>query len=269
MTAIARIVAATIMGTLLLAAPVAAQERIGFGFSHISDGNCPSVQQTMSSSYERTSDTLVLRGRVRSAPAGGDCRVDSFAYDVRIARYFAVGGVDATVEFAAAEESTAAPYVLTRASGHVIRRPDGGALFGTSLPAGSAQTIVAAVGLSRVWNGMRFGALVNLAPIDWAEHAAGRTMRLTWDADWRGLYSAVGVDAGAANFGAVSAGYRRALADSNFDIGAGVTHRWGLSAVDNGAPLTQMIEGSHFLRDGPPQDTSTTIEVTLGYTLGG
>ena len=268
-TRITRISAtAAILGALLVA-PAAAQERIGFGFSQVSDGNCPTTQQTLTGAYERTSDELVLRGRVRTAPAGGDCRVDSFSYDVRIARYFSVGEVDTTVEFAAAQESTAAPYVLADEAGRVLLRGDGGALYGANLPAGAAQTVVAAVGLSKVWSGMRFGGLVNLAPIDWAEHAPGRTMRLTWDAGWRGLFATAGVDVGAAHFGSVAGGYRHALAGSNFDVGAAVTHRWGLSAVDNGAPLTQTIAGSWFLRDGPPQDNSTIFEVTLGYTLGG
>ena len=264
----AAVLAALLVALLALPAPGAAQERIGFGYSHLQDGNCGIAQRTMVGDYSRTSDTLALRGRVRTEPAGGDCRADSFAYDVRIARHFRVGGgVDATVEFAAAEQSTAAPYILADEAGAILLRGDGGALYGAHLPAGSAQTIVAAVGVSVPVSGMRLGAFVNLAPIDWSEHAPGRTVRLAWDGGWRGMYFETAVDVGADHFGSVSTGYRHTLSDSRFDVGADVTHSWGLTAVDNGAPLSQMIAGSAFLRDGPPQDDSTVLSLTLGYRL--
>ena len=263
------IVLAALLPLALQAPPAGAQERIGFGYSHLRDGNCDVAQRTMVGDYSRASDALVLRGRVRTEPAGGDCRLDAFGYDVRIARYFQLGPVDATVEFAASEQTTAAPYVLTDDAGAVLLRSDGNALYGANLPAGSSQTVVAAVGASKSIGGMRLAVLVNLAPIDWAEHPAGRTVRLAWDAGWRGFYTGAAADVGAGHFGAASAGYRHALAGSGFDVGVDVTRRWGLAAVDNGAPLAQLVAGSSFLRDGPPQDHSTTVEVTLGYRLGG
>ena len=72
---------------LLLGAPTAeAQERLAFGYSHLNDGNCGIAQKTMVGGYSLTSEDVILRGNVRTAPAGGDCRLDSFSYDVRIAR---------------------------------------------------------------------------------------------------------------------------------------------------------------------------------------
>ena len=261
--------AAALAAVLALTATTAgAQERIGFGYSHLSDGNCEAAQRMMLGDYSRTSETLVLRGRVRTEPAGGDCRLDSFAYDVRIARHFQVGDVDATVEFSAAEQSTAAPYVLAGADGQVLARADGGPVYAAHLPAGSAQTIVAAVGISKLFGPTRVGALLNLAPIDWARHSPGRTVRLAWDTGWQGLYLETAVDVGAETFGSVSTGYRHGLADSDLDVGVGLTHSWGLAAIDNGAPLVQHVADARFLRDGPARDRSTIVELTLGYRLG-
>ena len=263
-------VVAVALALAAVATPAGAQERIGFGYSHLRDGNCDVAQRTIVGDYSRTSDTLVLRGRVRTEPAGGDCRLDAFAYDVRIARHFEVGrGIDATVEFAAAEQSTAAPYVLAGDDGQALVRSDGGPLYAANLPAGSAQTIVAAVGVSKLIGPTRLGIFVNLAPIDWSNHSPGRTVRLAWDTYWRGLYLETAADVGADNFGAVSTGYRHALAGSGFDVGIDVTHHWGLAAVDNGAPLVQHVNRSRFMRDGPPQDHSTIVAVTIGYSLGG
>jgi hypothetical protein len=246
----------------------AAQERIGFGYSAMADGNCGNLQRTLAAEYGSTSDVQTVRGLVRSEPSGGDCRVESFAYSVRVARYFEIEGVDATVEFSAAQETVAAPYVLAASDGRVLLRGDGGALYGTNLPAGSAQTVVAAAGVSRRWGILRVGALVNLAPTEWVDAPAGRTVRLTWDAEHRGVYVEGAFDKGTRSFGVLSTGYRHSLADSPFDVSAGVTVRWGLTSVDNGAPLSQRIAGASFLRDGSPQDHSVITAVTLGYRLG-
>ena len=257
--------------TAVLLVPVAATaqttERIGIGYSYLSDGNCAVSQRTMVGEYERTSDVLVLRGRVRAEPAGGDCRVDSNTYAVRIARYFSLSHVDVSVEFAASEQTTAAPYVLTDGHGSVLPRADGGALFGTTLPAGASQTVVGAIGLSRTTHGVRMGAAFNLAPIDWALHAPGRTVRLTLDTEHRGVYVETAIDVGASHFGSLSTGYRHSLAETNLDVGIGSTLTWGLAAIDNGAPMMQDIAGAMFLRDGPPQGHSAVFEVTLGYRI--
>ena len=253
----------------VLAVPVEGQQRLGFGLSVLSDGNCHRPQRSMTAEYEQTTDALAAEGRIRSEPAGGDCRLDSFAYSVRVAPYFNIRGIDATVEFAAAQETTSAPYVLADDSGAVLLREDGGALYGANLPAGSARHVVAAVGVSRRLRAVRLGALVNLAPVDWVDHPSGPTARLTWDADWRGAYINGSVDYGADMFGVVDVGYRYDIAASRLDVGAGLTRRWGLAAVDNGAPPRQSIGGAPFLRDGPPQGHSTIVAVTIGYRIGG
>lgn len=248
--------------------PAAGQERVGIGFSALQDGNCPVAQRVTTGEYGRTTEAMLVRGLVRTEPAGGDCRRDAFSYDVRAARYFRVGGsVDAAVEFGAAQTSTAAPYVLAQGD-RVLVRGDGGALFGTSLPAGSAQTIVAAVGLSRQIGVVRLGGAVNLAPIEWTGHDAGRTVRATWDLAWRGVYAEGAIDVGTAHFGVLRTGYRHGLGGTAFEVGAGVTRRWGLAAVDNGAPAVQRVAGATFLRDGPPRSTSTLFEVAIGYRIG-
>ena len=268
--AIYTIVAAVALAATALAAPAAAQERIGIGWNVVADGHCGSMQRTLTADYERTSTALAVRGMLRTRPAGGDCRRDAHAYDVRLARYFEVGGaLDATIEFAAAREAAAAPYVLAGDGGAILLRDDGEPLYATHLPTGAADTVVAAIGVSRQWGVLRLGTLINLAPVDWAHHAPGRTARVTWDVEHRGVWVAGSVDRGAAGFGQLGTGYRYRLAGSRLDVGAGVTWRWGLAAVDVDAPATQTVAGTPFALAGPPQDHSIVTAVTVGYRLGG
>ena len=254
---------------LLWAVPSAAQERVGIGYTVVDDGHCAQAAHTLTTEYERSSDALDVRGRLRIAPSGGDCRQEALSYDVSVARYFDTGPVDIALEFGASEQAAAAPYALATADGRIIPRADGNALFGTHLPAGSAKTIIGAIGLSRSVGPMRVSGGVNLVPVDWMHHDPGRTVHLAAGFDQGAFALDVSIDAGAAHFGETSAAYRLALDDSRFDVGIGLVYRWGIGAVDNGAPLAQLVNEAPFVLAGPPRDDALLLSITLGYSPGG
>lgn len=253
---------------LVLPAVSRSESRVGIGYAALSDGTCPRTQQTVMASYDLDQPELEVRGRVRTEPAGGDCRVDTLSYEVFAARYFEVydGAVDAMVKFGAAEQSVGAPYDLAE-SGRVLPRPDGGALFTATLPAGQAKNVIGVVGLSRNIGIVRVGGGANLVPIDWAAHGPGRTVHLTTSADWRGMDAGAQIDVGASHFGRAHGGWRWDLDQSRLDVGVGLTYMWGLNALDNGAPPVQLIRSAQFLRAGPPQGDALIFEISLGYGL--
>ena len=267
-TAIAWIVLMVLVTIWGLAPRAPAESRVGLGYAALSDGTCPRTQQTVMASYDHESDDLEVRGKVRTEPAGGDCRLDTLSYEVFAARYFGVydGAVDAMVKFGAAEQSTGAPYALADAGG-VIPRPDGGALFSTNLPAGMAKNVIGVVGLSKAAGVWRGGGGFNFVPIDWSRHSPGRTLHLDLGVDWRGLDAHAQVDVGAASFGRAFGGYRRKLDHDRLDVGFGLTWMWGLDALDNGAPPVQRIRQAQFVRAGAPQGEALIFEISLGYRL--
>ena len=266
----ARCVTAALVAALALfiAGPAPAQQRVGIGHTMVDDGGCTEAAHTLTAEYERQSDALDVRGMLRVEPSGGDCRQEALSYDVSAAKYLAAGAVDVAVEFGASEQAAAAPYALSGADGSILARADGGALFGTNLPAGSARTIIGAIGLSRSFGPMRVSGGVNLVPVDWMHHEPGRTVHLAAGFDRGGWALDASIDAGAAHFGEAAAAYRLALAETRFDVGIGLVYRWGIGAIDNGAPDVQLVNDSPFVRAGPPRDDSVLVSVTLGYSPG-
>ena len=254
--------------TLTFPAAAQSSERVGFGYSLASDGGCPETRHSLMAGYDLEWEALEVRGKVRSRPSGGDCRRDSISYSISAARFFPTGaGFDAEVKFLASRTAASAPYNLSDGS-RVLLRPDGGALFTANIPAGTADTVVGALGVSRKFGRLgRFGAGWNLVPVDWAGHEPGRTVHLSHGFEWEGVYADSTIDLGADRWGTVSVGYRRNLDQDRLDVGVGVSWRWGLAAVDSGAPAIQRIAGSPFLLAAPPRDDALFFEVDLGYLL--
>ena len=273
------------IGLLLLTAflflvsilPASAQERIGIGYSLADDGGCPETMQSLTFEYDYKSDgAMDAHGMVRSAPSGGDCTQPSLSYNVGMARYFPMGALDVVVEFGADHQSAQANYDLLHEDGTVQLRSDGNALMTVPLPAGAVTTIVGSVGLSRDFGPIRVNGGYNFAPADWAIGGMvlqGRTARFGADFDWRGLYADAEIDVGRVegqypHFGGFQGGYRWSMGDRS-DISIGVVHRWGLNALDNGAPELQSYRGPMFRRAGAPRDHATFLNITIGYSLGG
>lgn len=263
--AMAALAAAVLM---LFPPPTAAQERVGIGYTMVDDGSCSQAGNTLTAEYDRESDSVDVRGMVRVAPSGGDCRQEQVSYDVGVTLYPVQSSVvDVALELGVNEQSASAPYALADMYGSILLRGDGGALFATNLPAGSARTIIAAVGLSREVGPVRITGGFNLVPVDWAMYESGHSVRLGAGYDIGGFNADASADFGAyANFGEVSAGYRHALEGSRFDVGIGLVYRWGIGAIDNGAPLMQLVNDSPFVRAGPPRDDSLLLNLTLGWS---
>ena len=264
-----RSVALAALGVVALVAAADAQERIGVGYSMVDDGGCPEVGHILVAEYDlRKQGVLDARGRVRTAPSGGDCRQDALTYDISVARYFSAGAVDILVEFGANEQAASAPYALTL-NGMVIPRPgDGKPLNVQTLPAGAATTVVGVIGLSRDVGALRISGGYNFVPVDWAVAGTvqhGRSLQLGAGWDRGGGFSAdMAVNIGRSHFGGASASYRFALS-SRLDLGLGVLHRWGINAVDNGAPDEQVIEQAVFRRIGAPRNHATFASATFGW----
>ena len=255
---------------------VEAQERVGVGYSWVDDGGCPNTMQALTFEYDRSGEELDTHGMVRSAPSGSDCTQAALSYDVGVSRYFPVGGVDVIVEFGADRQSAMANYDLLHEDGTLQRRAaDGNALMTVPLPAGATTTIIGSVGLSHGVGPLRVSGGFNFAPADWATTIGvvpGRTARFGADFDWQGLYADLEIDVGRpdrhyTSFGGIQGGYRWAVGDRS-DISIGIIHRWGLNALDNGAPDTQMFHGAEFLRSSAPRNHATFLNVTIGYSLG-
>ena len=244
-----------------------AEDRIGFGYALVDDGTCGVTQHTLTAEYDREGEDLEVRGRVRAEPAGGDCRKETISYDVLAVRYFELeGGIDAFAEFGASEQSVGATYDLADPAGMVFLRPDGNALFSTNLPAGSAKTVIGALGLSKDFGALRIGGGYNLVPVDWANHEPGRTAHLTTGLDLGRFDLDASVDIGASHFGEVSAHYRHTLDGSRMSFGWGLSYYFGIGEIDSGAPGTQYIRGSRFNLAGPPRNDSLVVSMTLGFS---
>ena len=151
-----------------------------------------------------------------------------------------------------------------------IPRPsDGKPLNVQLLPAGAATTVVGAIGLSRDVGPLRVSGGYNFVPVDWAVAGAvrrGRSLQLGagWDRGGDGFSADMTVNVGRSHFGGAAAHYRFAL-DSRLDLGLSVSHRWGINAVDNGAPDEQIVEQAVFRRIGAPRNHTTFASVTLGF----
>ena len=87
----------------------ATEDRLSVSYAYNNDGSCPEAGHTVASEYLRSSPNMDFHGRVRTAPSGGDCRVDGLSFDVGGERRFPVGGWYAVAKFGAERHSTAAP----------------------------------------------------------------------------------------------------------------------------------------------------------------
>ena len=241
---------------------------LSIGASLRDDGGCSKIAQRATARFVRESARLDVLADVSSAPSGGDCRQTSTSFGVQIKSFWpAWGDWDVQGEFAAAENAVGATYALEDSSGAVLLRPDGMALFATTLPAGSAKTVVGAVGVSREfefpalvaagadsdWT-MRIGAGVNVAPIDWADGTSSRTGRFTLglDAGRFDLDVSFDSDVGDNYFGSANARYVFGLGE-RVDLEAWAGLDWGLNSLDGGEPAVQEIEGAMFRLAGAPQ----------------
>lgn len=245
----------------------AGAQRIGVGYTVVDDGGCEHTTHNVTAEYDQEESNFELRGAARLAPSGGDCRKDTFSYDVNLSVYpIQTDIVDFTLTVGANEQSTQAAYALADGMGMALARADGNALFQTNLPAGSAKTYTAAVGFSRELGFLRLSAGYNFIPTDWAMYDSGNTAHVGLSFELGSFSFDGSVDAGATNFGEATATYRLGLF-GRFDAGIRADYRWGLDTVDNGAPSMQYVNNAPFIAAGPPRGDSLLVSFTLGYSL--
>lgn len=244
-----------------------AQERVGLGYNVTDDGGCSRTRHALVAEYDGQRFGLDMHGRVRSAPAASNCLDTVESYDLKVARYIDVGGGDVMLQLGVDQQSTQAPYALTL-GGEVLARPsDGTPLNVQDLPAGRALTVVGLVGLSTEYRGFRFGGGFNVLPIDWSDGTRGNTMQLEQGLTLGPVELGLTWNIGASHFGDAHAAYHLALSD-RVDVGFSLDHRWGLNAVDVGAPAVQTVEQAVYHLAGAPRGSATYAAVTVGYRLG-
>ena len=261
------------LGILLFPAAWA-DESVNFAYSLVDDGSCADALQTLQLGYINTSENLDIRGDVRIAPSGGDCRQDSMSYGIEIERRYDLGwGLDGMVKLGADERSVAAGYGILNDAGNLITRPDGGPASPVMLPSGRAQTITGVLGVSRDIDDMfRLSAGLNLPGADWSDGSNSRTVHLA--ASTMLPFMGGEIDAGIAvdtdgtyDYGDARIAWTRSLADSAWDVMVSSTYSWGASNLDAGVPQYQMFSGLNAMVLGPAQDDSSTFAIGFRRSL--
>lgn len=233
---------------------------------------------------------LDYNAHVRTAPSGGDCRIDSLSYNLTIDQHVGtIGDFDLQASFGADKRSTSAAYAITDGMGKVLARPDGGPSDPVTLPAGAAETVTGALSLCRGWDDaveadedagveaqdaswttqLCFGS--NVVPTDWANGESTRTARFTAsfglpDVDVPFLDNPVSTFFDAT----LDVGEHGEYGDAQLRFTSGilaltVRQAFGLDQVDAGVPATQTFAGLPAVVQGAP--TGSTLTVALGGTV--
>ena len=258
----------------LMASGASADERLGFAYSWVDDGSCPDPAQVAELNYRLAGDDIDVAGNVRSAPSGGDCRLDSISYSVEAERRFDFSSrVAGLVKFTAAERSVSAPYAIVDDAGNIIARPDGMAADPVLLPSGRAQTVIGALGVSYTLGIANIDLGYNLVPVDWSDGSNGRTVHVAVavTADLLG-----GVIDGGISFDRGSGGrgwsesrltWTRQFANSAWGMDIGVRRAAGLSELDAGIPASQTFAGLPAVAAGAASDASTAFVLGISRSF--
>ena len=255
-------------GLVLFALPQAAEESLAFSYGYRDDGGCPDPGHTVSGEYSRETDDMDISAYARTAPSGGDCRVDSLAYDVSLSRSFATfAGFDAVAVFGADKRSTSSVYALADGMGAVIPRGDGGPYFPATLPAGAAETITASLGLGREFGALTVSVGANVVPVDWADHEDGRTIHVRAELNLRmGFEADLSTDFGSETFGDAVLSWEHPVA-GGLNIRASARYAFGLDTLDDGAPGRQLVADAPFIKLGAPQSDSLVFEIGVSFDI--
>lgn len=247
----------TSMALMAFATLALAEESVSFYFSHVDDGGCAVPARAVEGEYVSSGGPFEALASVRVAPSGGDCETQAVAYNLELERSF--GGYWLT-KFVAAENAAASTYGLAQ-DGELIQRGDGGPLFATNLPAGTAKTVAAIIGTSRPTPFGEFDLGVNLVPVDWADGDSGNTLHGAWSNSFGAFDLSFRADVGQDSFGSARAAWSRGIA--TIKLG----YDFGLNAVDDGSPAVQYVNGAEFLQLGSPQDDRVSIGVGLTWSV--
>ena len=256
---------------------VRADESVYASFSLTDDGSCERELPTFELGYDRNTDELDVRGDIRLAPAGGDCRDDSLSYNVEAERRFDFGfGFDGLVKFQASENSLAAPYAIVDDMGNVLTRADGGASDPVLLPAGRARTVLGILGASRTFDissnsSVDLAVGRNFSPVGFADGSESQTVHVALSAS---IADVLGGDIGAnvsfdrgddgGQFGQADVAWTRDIDDSGWALRVAYSTNWSLNELASDAPAMATFSGLPAVNLGAPADRASYF--SLGFS---
>ena len=268
------IAAAAVLAALLLSPNAFAEDRLSVFWSASDDGSCDDTLHSVMASWAHDSELMDVDANVRSAPSSGDCRTDSFTYNVAAERRFTLPfgvPIEGLARFGASRTSISAPYAVVADGGGIAARADGRAAHPLTLPAGSVESVTATLGAS--WSAadwLRLSLGANLAPVDWADGSTGRTVHVGVHVDaplpWGVAELAATAEVGNEAFGQVRAEWRvPAVAD--MEVSARAVYDWGLGALASDAPAERHFAGLPVRLTGPPADDAFTVMVGISWEI--
>lgn len=255
-------------------------------------GDCPDPGHIMSAQLRGAFESLGLdySAHVRTAPSGGDCRVDSLSYNLTIDQHVGqIGQFDVQASFGADKRSINAPYAITDGMGNTLARADGHPSDPVTLPAGAAETVTGALSMCHGWDnaveadedagveasGATWGAELclggNVVPTDWIDGESSRTARVTASLQLPTVDVPMLANPVATAFDlTVDAGSEGHYGDAQLRFTSGilsltVRQAFGLDEVDAGVPAMQTFAGLPAALQGAP--TGSTLTVALGGTV--
>ena len=239
-----------------------AEESLDLYASHTDDGGCAEPAVLVEMRYALTGGPLSAEASARTAPAANNCLDRAVAYDLFVQRDVPIGqGFDLVFRAQAAEDAASAVYELLGEDGEVLTRADGGALFAPTLAAGAARVVGAQAGIGRDTPIGRFRATYNAVPVPWASGEESTTVHIGWDAGAGDFAFGAEIDIGDEDFGNAYVAWSRGLATCRAE------YRWGIAALDTGAPAFQTVDGAPFRLAAPPRNDSSRIGCGLRLAL--
>lgn len=236
-------------------------QSVSFLLSHTDNGGCAVPANVATGTFDRSGGDFEAHASVNVAPTGGDCTVRGVAYGIELESEFNDRWI---AKFVADRRDVAAPYALADSMGNVVTRDsDGMALFPTHLPAGAAETVVAALGVSFDVGSGEIDLGANIVPVDWADGTKGNTLHIGVSQEVGDFAFALNADVGADSFGDLRLNWTRGFATCE------VTYAFGLNAVDNGAPPMAYVGEAMtpFTKVGAPNNTSRRAGCGVSFAL--
>ena len=242
------------MLTLAVATFARADESLDLYASHTDDGGCAEPAMLVEMRYALGGGPLTTEASARVAPSAGNCLERAVAYDVSVQRDVPIGaGFDLVFRAQAAEDAASAVYELLDEGGSVLTRADGGALFAPTLPAGAARVVGAQAGIGRTTPIGRLRIAYNAVPTPWTMAEESTTVHMGWDSVVGNWTFGAEADVGEDDFGNAYLAWSRGVATCRAE------YRWGIAAIDTGAPALQHVDGAPFRLAAAPRNDSSRI----------
>ena len=264
------------LAVLLITMPPAAlaAERVTLSYTAAADGSCDGLLHTLVADWTYEAPGLDVDARVRTAPSAADCETSGLSYRVATARRFGAlpgRGIDVLFRAAAMRQSVTGLYAEVDAAGAILRRADGRPAYVHARPAGSVESLEAALGLSwAVADSVRLDFAGHLVPFDWSDGTRGHAAHV-------GFHAGTALPWGRAELSATADIGRHALgstraewvlpAVAGFALSTSVTHDVGLDALAADAAAFADVNGRPVALTGPPRGSATTLALGLSRSI--